>query len=92
MLYHEWSLKEHCWKIFKNQKMFILGISASDTPSERQKVIFVIQYFKHVFCPGEGNKFPKTLDLCIKVLLKYNDSVCDFMVVQLFKLSTIPRI
>ena len=30
----------------------------------------------------------ETLDLCIKVLLKYNESVCHSMVVQLFKLST----
>ena len=36
-------------------------------------------YFKHVlFCPGQGNRFPKMLDLYmyIKVLLKCNESGC----------------
>ena len=46
-------------------------------------------YFKHlIFCPGQGNRFPKMLDLYIKVLLKCNGSGCYSMVVQLFELST----
>ena len=36
-----------------------------------------------LFCTEEGNKFPKMLDLYIKVLLRCNEVVCHSMVVQL---------
>ena len=41
-----------------------------------------------LFFPEEGNRFPKTLDVYIKVLLKCNESICHSVVIQLFKLST----
>ena len=45
-------------------------------------------YFKHVFSPEEGNRFLKRLDLSIRILFSYSESVCHSMVVQIFKLST----
>ena len=47
-------------------------------------------YFNHVlFCPEEGNKFPKTLDLYIKVLVKCKESAFHLMVLTLSTLNTL---